>query len=1100
MNETSPETYFVDGGTLRANTPSYVKRPADDELFEALLNREYCYILTPRQMGKSSLMIRTSQRLKDRNIQSAVVDIQGIGTNRIREWYTSLFSRIQRSLKLSVDADEWMTKKSNVGFGQMFSDFIQDVVLTEIAEPVVIFLDEVDWMIKVDFRDDFFASIRSMYNARAQYPEFNRVSFVLLGVASPADLISEPSRTPFNIGHAISLQELSLEDSTPLQNGLEQACRGEGKRILDRIFYWTNGHPYLTQKICKTIAEMGKAEWPNANIDDLVNRLFLAEESRKEANLKFIQDRILSNEQFAQMLELYKQVRRSKIKEKGQSVTQNQLMLSGLVTSRNGYLEVRNRIYQTVFNDRWINSNTPKNWQRAALVVMSSIVIILLGVLGYNYTVSLRLKTLQTDYIRGNPDEKMTALASIYSLRYLFSTNTDIDATAAQAFYEFTPDSKTQLSLFPPYGENDPVKQQHMVIVIGKLYVTLANIDEENNNTSLLHAMDNALHHSALRNETGKTLQQEIDNWLIGREGYRDKDYVAALQGYSDAISANPVNQATLYERAKVYIALGQYESALKDLDTAIGAAKRTAPDIPPTPTNSPIPPTETPMLTANQNNTPQVSETPSTGNTPNLRVTPTSIQPTQTPVTIPIQPIITTPEKFESNFTTLNHVIVAVKALVDKTPELQHVLQSPTTAYSNLDSVGLIKAYLGTATSLTSVADFSGIWINQDPNTGSITRIEIKQIANQLKIHMWGSCTPTDCDWGTVDVDVSDATDGELNVTWDQGFAIRDQKISYQKSGSLIVTTHTHYTDNSGRSDRDDESAFSRASSSTPVLTGLTSDLSVTDTGIVITPSPATSLPPSFGSPQLTTDQIYFGGSNCGSDSVTISIQAEHPDGIVAVIFFYRLREVGGSQDSGWSSGIAMQVGGGGTYSLTVSGDTLVAGTGFITQAQVSYQFVIQPQSGNNVNSTVYTDLNLLPCNVIPSISTPRPITGPGQSLSVDIVTEKDGRYIQVTGGPENYNDRYGPLADGELILGPNNVFCVYVDVLGNVYIVKYGTSLILLERINEQLAALRQGATPIYDLRLDTDENGTYTLYIYEQTHGDNYAIKLPRAYTIK
>src|SRR5512138_2406482 len=103
MNESLPEGYFVDGGTLLASTPSYVKRPADDELFDALIKREYCYVLTPRQMGKSSLMIRTARRLKDQNIQTAVVDIQGIGTVKSSEWYASMLSQIRRGLKLSVD-------------------------------------------------------------------------------------------------------------------------------------------------------------------------------------------------------------------------------------------------------------------------------------------------------------------------------------------------------------------------------------------------------------------------------------------------------------------------------------------------------------------------------------------------------------------------------------------------------------------------------------------------------------------------------------------------------------------------------------------------------------------------------------------------------------------------------------------------------------------------------------------------------------------------------------------------------------------------------------------------------------------------------------
>ena len=74
MSDSTLDNYFVDGGTLRAGTPSYVKRPADEELYESLMNGEFCYILTPRQMGKSSLMIRTSQSLREQDIKTAIVD------------------------------------------------------------------------------------------------------------------------------------------------------------------------------------------------------------------------------------------------------------------------------------------------------------------------------------------------------------------------------------------------------------------------------------------------------------------------------------------------------------------------------------------------------------------------------------------------------------------------------------------------------------------------------------------------------------------------------------------------------------------------------------------------------------------------------------------------------------------------------------------------------------------------------------------------------------------------------------------------------------------------------------------------------------------
>jgi hypothetical protein len=60
---------------------------------------------------------------------------------------------------------------------------------------------------------------------------------VLLGVATPTDLIQDRARTPFNIGRRIVLQEFSYADALPLREGLERIHPGHGNSILSRIFY-----------------------------------------------------------------------------------------------------------------------------------------------------------------------------------------------------------------------------------------------------------------------------------------------------------------------------------------------------------------------------------------------------------------------------------------------------------------------------------------------------------------------------------------------------------------------------------------------------------------------------------------------------------------------------------------------------------------------------------------------------------------------------------------------------------------------------------------------------------------------------------------------
>src|SRR5215211_1071846 len=169
----APQEFFVAGGTLWREAPSYIHRPADEELYRLAFAGEYCNVLAARQMGKSSLMVQTADRLHEAGIRTAILDIStlGGGISSAEAWFFGFLDELAVQLGLQEDISAWWDAHGNHNPVQRFSNFLRDVLLPTLAGPVVVFVDEIDSALGMAFTDDFFAAIRAAYNARANKPE-----------------------------------------------------------------------------------------------------------------------------------------------------------------------------------------------------------------------------------------------------------------------------------------------------------------------------------------------------------------------------------------------------------------------------------------------------------------------------------------------------------------------------------------------------------------------------------------------------------------------------------------------------------------------------------------------------------------------------------------------------------------------------------------------------------------------------------------------------------------------------------------------------------------------------------------------------------------
>jgi AAA-like domain len=246
----APDSLEFPSDAVPLQSKLYIERPPVEERAFAEINRpgSLTRIKAPRQMGKTSLVLRILAHARESGLRPVMVNLQQaespvlLDLSRFLRWFCVY---VGQRLNLESRLDEYWDDE--VGSKVSCTTYFQQYLLRHVESPVVLALDEVNRIFEYpELAQEFLPLLRTWHEEAAEQEVWQKLRIVIVHsteIYVPLKL----SQSPFNVGLPIQLQEFDLNQVHNLAQRYGLDDDGIEANDLQPLLEMVGGHPHLVQ-------------------------------------------------------------------------------------------------------------------------------------------------------------------------------------------------------------------------------------------------------------------------------------------------------------------------------------------------------------------------------------------------------------------------------------------------------------------------------------------------------------------------------------------------------------------------------------------------------------------------------------------------------------------------------------------------------------------------------------------------------------------------------------------------------------------------------------------------------------------------------------